>query len=346
MKTKKILLIGGGTGGHIFPLRNLIDELVKKGAEVELVVSDNTLDRKIVAENFTDLPVHFFQAGKIRRYLSWKNLTDPFLIMQSCWKALQLLKEITPDVIFFKGGFVGFPFLVAAKALFGFKGKIYSHESDISAGILTKLASQFSTQTFQSFGNNPMPLFYSPTIEKDRTPPLLSNSGDQSTNGNKILVFGGSQGAQFLNEMTMKCQDKLMKKYVMTLVAGVGKKTNICHDNFTEYEFIPTAKLAQKIHESDLIIARGGANSLFEIISTKVPSIIIPLPSVARNHQLLNAQYFSEKNLCVLLEEKNTTPETFVDTIERTMNDESLKKSLQKTTIENKANEIAQILTS
>jgi UDP-N-acetylglucosamine--N-acetylmuramyl-(pentapeptide) pyrophosphoryl-undecaprenol N-acetylglucosamine transferase len=114
---KKVLLIGGGTGGHIFPLRNLIDELVKKGAEVELIVSDSDLDKKIVAENFTNLPVHFFQAGKIRRYLSWKNFTDPFVIMKSCWKALQLLKEIHPDVIFFKGGFVGFPFLVAAKAI-------------------------------------------------------------------------------------------------------------------------------------------------------------------------------------------------------------------------------------
>ena len=114
--TKKVLLIGGGTGGHIFPLRNLIDELVKKGAEVELIVSDSDLDKKIIAENFTGLPVHFFSAGKIRRYVSWKNFTDPFKIIGSCWKALQLLKEINPDIIFFKGGFVGFPFLVARKA--------------------------------------------------------------------------------------------------------------------------------------------------------------------------------------------------------------------------------------
>ena len=72
--TKKILLIGGGTGGHIFPLRNLVDALIKKNAEVEIIVSDSPLDRKIIAENFADTSVHFFQAGKIRRYLSWKNI--------------------------------------------------------------------------------------------------------------------------------------------------------------------------------------------------------------------------------------------------------------------------------
>ena len=335
--TKKVLLVGGGTGGHIFPLRNLIDELVKKGAHVEMVVSDSALDHKIVAENFTDLPVHFFRTGKIRRYLSWKNFRDAFLIITSCWKALKILKEIQPDILFFKGGFVGFPFLVAAKSLFGFRGKIYSHESDISAGVLTKLASQFSVQTFQSFGVNPMPLFYTPLSPSQ-------NAGSQSGSGNKILVFGGSQGSEFLNEMTMKCHDKLLKKYVITLVTGVGKKTNLCHDNFTEYEFLPTKELAKKIQESDLVIARGGANSLFEIVSAKVKSIIIPLPSVARNHQLLNALYFEEKNLCAVLEEKYATPEIFIETIEKTLQNNSIKESLKHSAIRNKAKEIAEIL--
>jgi len=346
MTPKRILLIGGGTGGHIFPLRNLIDALVKKGAKVELIVSDSDLDKKIITENFTDLPVYFFHAGKIRRYLSWKNLTEPFIIMKSCWKALQLLKEIHPDVIFFKGGFVGFPFLVAAKAFFEFKGKIYSHESDISAGVLTKLASKFSIQTFQSFGTTPMPLFYSPKIENPPTPPLLSNAADHSTKGNKILIFGGSQGAAFLNDMTKRCHDKLLQKYVITLITGVGKKTDLRHDNLTKYEFLPTVELAQKIHESDLVIARGGANSLFEIIAARVPSIIIPLHSVARNHQFLNAVYFEKKNLCRLLEEKYTTPETFLSTIEKTMQDELLKKSLKESQIKNSASEIADILMS
>ncbi len=351
---KKILLIGGGTGGHIFPLRNLIDELVKKGAHVEMVVSDSPLDHQIVAENFTDLPVHFFRTGKIRRYFSWKNFIAPFLILKSCWKALQILKKMKPDVIFFKGGFVGFPFLVAAKSLFGFKGKIYSHESDISAGVLTKLAGQFSVRTFQSFGEEPMPLFYSPkseiqNLKSEIKPTPLSpsrNAGGLSGRKKRILVFGGSQGAEFLNAMTMKCHDKLLKKYAITLVTGVGKKINLCHDNFTEYEFLPTKELSQKIQESDLIVARGGANSLFEIVSAKVPSIIVPLPSVARNHQLLNAEYFAEKNLCKILEEKYITPELFLETIEKTLQNDSIKQALQHSTIRNTAREIADILAS
>ncbi len=362
---KKILLIGGGTGGHIFRLRNLVDELKNKNADVALIVSENDLGRKIIAENFTDLPVHFFRTGKIRRYLSWNNLRDIFRIIGSCWTARTLLKEINPDVIFFKGGFVGFPFLVAIKIFRCTSAKIFSHESDISVGIMTKLASRFAQQTFHSFGDNPMPLFYSSKIENGKlkmgnsssfvirnssltppTPPLSQNTGVQSVSGNKILVFGGSQGAQFLNEMTTKCHDKLLTKHKITLVTGIGKKTNLCHDNFTEYEFLPAKDLSQKIQEADLIIARGGANSLFEIIASKTPCIIIPLPSVARNHQFLNAQYFAEKNLCVLLEEKDTNPETFLETIAETLSDEELKKSLRDSKIENKAKEIAEILFS
>ena len=366
---KKVLLIGGGTGGHIFPLRNLADELLSKGASVTLIVSDSALDRKIVAENFSDLPVHFFRTGKIRRYLSWKNIRDVFRIIGSCWTARTLLKEIRPDVIFFKGGFVGFPFLIAVKLLRCTSAKIFSHESDISVGVMTKLASRFATQTFHSFGPKPMPLFYSPTstnqvenrkskIENDSsfvirnssltppTPPLLSRAGSESVSGNKILVFGGSQGAQFLNEMTMKCHDKLLTKYKVTLVTGVGKKTNTCHDNLSEYEFLPTGELSQKMRESNLVIARGGANSLFEIVSSHTPSIIIPLPSVARDHQRLNTLFFSQKNLCVLLEEKDTNPKTFLETIEKALQDETMRKALSKSDIENKAKSIAEILVS
>ena len=103
---KKVLLIGGGTGGHIVPLRNLADELLAKNCLVEVIVSDSKLDKKITKENFAEFSVHFFKTDKIRRYLSWRNISAPFKIIKSIFSAKKLLAEINPDVIFFKGGFV------------------------------------------------------------------------------------------------------------------------------------------------------------------------------------------------------------------------------------------------
>jgi len=333
----KILLIGGGTGGHILPLKPLVDELLKKKVEVKLVVANAPLDKALIKQNFQELPlknIYFFQAGKIRRYLSFQNLLDFFRIIGSFWTAKKLLQKIRPDVIFFKGGFVGFPFLIATKFLLRFKGKIYCHESDISAGILTKLASRFSDKTFSNFGTNPSPLFFTPPHQ---------GSGLKSLHKRKnILILGGSQGAEFLNKLSLHCHDNWLEKYDITLVSGKGKQIQKCHDNFHQFELLPAKEIAKKIQESDLVISRGGANSLLEIIFAQKPSIIIPLPSVARNHQFFNAQYFAKKGLCKILDQRNLTPEKFLETIEKTLEDTQIISTLKKYKLENSAQKIVE----
>ena len=158
----KALLIGGGTGGHILPLVPLMHEFKKKGVHIEAVVADAPLDRALVKQSFPDIPVHFFRAEKIRRYWSWKNILAPFAILASIHRACAVLKDVKPDIIFFKGGFVGFPFLVATRIKYR-KIALFSHESDISAGALTNLARKWCKQTFESFGTPPLPLYLSNT---------------------------------------------------------------------------------------------------------------------------------------------------------------------------------------
>lgn len=347
--TKKVLLIGGGTGGHIFPLRNLADEFKKQNIDVELVVADQKLDKKIVQENFSDINTHFFQTGKIRRYFSLHNFVDIFRIVAACWKARRWLRKINPDIIFFKGGFVGFPFLVAAKLLMRFPGKIIAHESDISAGMLTKLAKRWADLSFSNFGEHPLPLFYSPQIEHQKPkvenfPTPLSTKGAtrQSQSRKKILVFGGSQGAQFLNDVLRENLPSLLQTYEITLIAGHKKQIDFHHRYFHQKEFVSANDIAQLILVSDLIIARGGANSLFEIIAAQRPSIIIPLPSVARNHQYHNAKYFSDRNLCHILEQNSQTKSLLPKAIQEAFHDETMQKKLKEKNIHNASKEIVQ----
>ncbi len=330
--TKKVLLIGGGTGGHILPLASLLRELEKSKAGVELIVADAPLDKKLVEQSFPNATVHYFKTDKIRRYLSVKNLAAPFKIIASIFRAHSLIKKSKPSAIFFKGGFVGFPFLIAAR-VWHREIKLFSHESDLSPGALTKFASRWCHASFESFGEKPMPLFYSP--EKKLNAP-------QKSEKQKLLILGGSQGAQWINQKLEKECAELTKQFDTLLVSGQGKSISCKAKNFRQVELLPADELAQELHNSDIVISRAGANSLFEIISAKKPSIIVPLPSAARDHQTLNANWFAEKGLChVLLQ---SSENSLAGEIKKTQNDKILVENLNKSTIKNAATEIAETI--
>ncbi len=333
----KILLIGGGTGGHIIPLKNLAEELSKQKHQVEIIVSDSDLDKKITQENFPrNFKIHFFKTDKIHRYLAWQNLFAPFKIIKSIFFAKKLLSQIKPDIVFFKGGFVGFPFLMAL-FLQNFRGKIYGHESDIESGKLTKLLSQVADKVFYSFDEPPYPLFFEE--KKSAKKRKTKNKTPQ------LLVFGGSQGAQFINELIQNNLEKLTRKFEIFLVTGIGKSIspslNLDQEKFKQTEILTASELREKITESDLIVSRAGANSLFEIISAKKPSLIIPLPSAAKNHQEKNAKFFAEKGLCHIFHQGKDKNSDFYNKLIETFEDKVLRENLSKSKIQNSAKKIA-----
>ena len=338
--SKTILLIGGGTGGHIMPLKNLAEHLIKKGAEVHLIVGISALEKKIISENFSDLPelnIHYFRTGKIRRYLSFQNIKDFFIIFKSCFAARTLIKKIQPDTIFFKGGFVGFPFYVASQYLHKFKGNIYAHESDITPGALTKLLKKKAKQIFYNFGNPTTPLFF--TQEKKSS---ASNQKIQNKLPH-ILIFGGSQGAAFLNQIPLQCNNEFIEKHKITLVTGLDKKINLIHPNITQHLMLPNDQLLETIDQADLVITRGGA-SIFQILEAQKKCIIIPLPSAAQNHQTLNAEYLEQKGWVYHLKQNQDTYKKLSTKVTEILQDKKLQTTLEKINIKSEAKKIAEIL--
>jgi len=350
----RVLLVGGGTGGHIFPLYNLAESLIATGAEVHLTVNDADLDRKIVKQTFTELQttahrsplaVHYLKAHKLHYHLSAQNLLNPFRIIASFWRARKMLKQINPDAIFFKGGFVGLPILIAAKFLMSYKGKIYLHESDTSSGALTNFFGKYADQTFSNFGDNATPLFYWPSS--------FEKGGARRAEDNpQILIFGGSQGAQFINELILNNVDKLCEKYRVVLVTGPGKnhsldkrgsQSDTLAGGFKVHEFLDQKTMIEQINCSSLVIARAGA-SLFQVFAAQKKCIAIPLPSSARNHQMHNAQYFSEKGLCYLLEQNKDTQAKFLPMVEQIMEDNALGQTLSEFDVRPKADRITKAL--
>ncbi len=340
-KKQTILLVGGGTGGHILPLYSLAEACLKKGSNVHLIVNDADLDKKIIQDKFLnlkDLEIHFLKTQKIHYHFSLENFIAPFKIIVSFFRTKKLLKETNPDIVFFKGGFVGFPVLVALKHLIKFRGKIYLHDTDISTGKLTQSIGKKADKIFSNFGENPTPLFYWPKnlkVQKTKNPCP------------KILIFGGSQGAYFLNKLIIQKLGILTQKYYITLVSGPNQelpKFNSPKENFTLINFMPQDDLIKAMIESDLVICRSGG-SMFQVFAAQTPCIAVPLPTSARNHQWENAKYFEEKGYCYLLEQNADTQNKLLPTIEQVLNDPTYLKNIKDQNIQNQASKIAEIIT-
>ncbi len=356
-QSKKILLVGGGSGGHILPLYPLAQELIQKGHQVHVITSNSKLDTKIIQDNFSSLEIEHCEicTGKLRAYLSLQNISDGIKVLKAIKTAKKMLKEIQPDVIFFKGGFVGFPILKALKSQKN-KPKIFLHESDISAGRLTKHFTSIANHIFLSYPSSTIN-HQPPTIPRSCTPLFWHDPSITSKKANsenplpQILIFGGSQGAQFLNNLILKNLETLTSKYNITLVTGTNNYHEVkesiqslqptLNSNLQVHPSLPQAQLYKSIAQSDLVITRAGA-SIFQILHLKTPSILIPLPGSAREHQLHNAQYFKDQKLCHYIEQKNITNTSFLNQIEKTLHDTSIKQNLDQSHITSSEKEIAQ----
>ena len=143
---KKIVLTGGGTAGHVSPNIALIPKLKELGFEVEYIGSYEGIEKQLIEE--VGIPYHPISSAKLRRYLSMKNLSDPFKVLKGLKQAMDLLKEIKPDIIFSKGGFVSVPVAMAAKRC---KIPCIIHECDMTPGLANKIAMPFAYRVCTNF---------------------------------------------------------------------------------------------------------------------------------------------------------------------------------------------------
>lgn len=297
----KIALVGGGTAGHIIPSISVIEKLIEIDSKIEyfFVAADQELDKKNL-ENFENK--YFLPVAKLRRYFDLKNFTDIFVLFSSISKSLKILKEQKPDLVFSKGGFVAVPFCIAAKLL---KIPIVMHESDSSLGLANKIILPLSTQCWLSHpaSLNKKYLHKSYVLNLPILNSLISPASTfdfaEYINPQKrnLLVLGGSLGAEYLNTIIFDHKEEL--KHHFNIIHVVGMK-NFSEKYKKENSYIPLNYIKDlgPVYEiTDLCISRGGAGTLAELESLKIPSVIVPLTkSGSRGDQLLNAEYFVEKN--------------------------------------------------
>lgn len=318
---KRIILTGGGTAGHVTPNIALLPRLKELQYDIHYIGSYNGIEKELI-EQF-GIPYHGIATGKLRRYFSLQNFTDPFRVLKGMNEAKKLVKILKPDVIFSKGGFVSVPVVLSGKRC---RVPVIIHESDMTPGLANKLSLSAATKVCCNF---PETLELLPEGKATLTgSPIRQEllSGDKFkareflgfTSGKPvILVVGGSLGAVAVNQAVRSVLPELLKSYQVIHLCGRGKVDESLKglEGYAQFEYIKE-ELKDLFALTDIVISRAGANAICELLALHKPNLLIPLSANAsRGDQILNARSFERQGFSIVLEEEALTDSALLDAV-------------------------------
>lgn len=317
---KKIILTGGGTAGHVTPNIALVPKLEENGYQIKYIGTKDGMEKKLVSD--AGLDYEGISSGKLRRYFSLKNFTDPFRVVKGYFEAKKIMKTYQPDIVFSKGGFVTVSVVYAAHK---YKIPVIIHESDMTPGLANRLAIKKATKVCHNFPETAKHLgakavhtgspIRRELFEGSRLHAL--NLCGFSAAKPVIMVTGGSLGAENVNRLLREALPKLLETFQVAHLCGKGKVDESFSgtDGYVQFEYI-SDEMKDFFAMADLIISRAGANSICEIAALAKPNILIPLSArVSRGDQILNAKSFEKQGFSKVLDEDTATPQDLIDAV-------------------------------
>ncbi len=346
----RILFTGGGSGGHFYPIISIAEELnnlakEKRLLEVELFyMSPTPYNPGVLFENGITYKKN--SAGKFRRYFSLLNFFDLFKTGWGIVTSLLMVYQIYPDVVLGKGGYASFPTLMAAYLL---HIPTVIHESDTVPGRVNLWAGKWATRIAISYKEaaSYFPVnkvaYTGQPVRKDIAMPISSGAREFlkiEENVPVVLVLGGSQGAQKINEALLESLKHLVEKYVIIHQTG---KNNIAEvkatsevvlfdsvhkDRYKAYDYLDTLALRMASGVASVVVSRAGS-TIFEVAAWGIPSIIIPINERISHDQHSNAFAYARAGACEVIEEKNLTPNILISEIERLTTNEIEREKMK-----------------
>ena len=341
---KRIILTGGGTAGHVTPNIALLPRLKELGYDIQYIGSYTGIEKELI-EPF-GIPYHGISSGKLRRYFSVQNFTDPFRVLKGFREAHKLIRQLKPDVIFSKGGFVSVPVVLAGKRC---KVPVIIHESHMTPGLANKIAIPSAAkvccnfpETLKSLPEGKAVLTGSPIRQELLSGNKIAAMDMCHFTSDKpvILVIGGSLGAVAVNNAVREALPELLKDFQIIHLCGKGKMDESLKDveGYCQFEYIKN-ELRNLFALADIVISRAGANAICELLALHKPNLLIPLSANAsRGDQILNARSFERQGFSLVLEEEQLTKETLLAAVKnlyenRTTFINSMKNSGQQDSI-------------
>ena len=259
---KRIVLTGGGTAGHVTPNIALLPRLRELDYDIHYIGSYDGIEKKLM-EDF-EIPYYGISTGKLRRYFDVKNFSDPFRVMKGYAEAKKILKQIQPDVVFSKGGFVSVPVVRAAAAL---KIPCIIHESDMTPGLANKLCIPVASkiccnfpETLQDLPEDKAVLTGSPIREELKKGNKLAGLEFCGFTANLpvIMVIGGSLGAANVNKAVRDALPQLLEDFQVVHLCGQGKVDNLLltTKGYKQFEYVKS-ELKDLFAMADVVISRA-----------------------------------------------------------------------------------------
>ncbi len=373
MVNYRILLLGGGTGGHVYPLIAVANALKEKsqqtGVPLELMVLG---EGKFMEKAATEAELNFksILAGKLRRYFSPLTILDIFKIPIGFFQSLWHIFWFMPDVVFAKGGYASMPGAFVSKLFFI---PLFIHESDSVPGLANRILDKMAKTVFISFKSSEKYFKAGKTVLTGNPVRKELMMGDRmvarakftlNPNLKTILVAGGSQGAQKINRIILDSLVLLVKDFQIIhqcgesqfqsvktesekiIKEGQGEYADAVKANYKLYPFFDARDMALAYAAADVIISRAGASNLSEIAMLGKPVIIIPITNSSSGHQMTNTLEFSKYG-GVMIEEDNLTPHIIISQINNLLEPEkynSISEKLKTFAIPDAAEKIALML--
>lgn len=342
MSTVHITFTGGGTGGHIFPILAVAEELVKTASALGVTLRFTYVGP---ARGPIDVDIPMFQekgidVRDVNGAASGRGIMRVFVMLAGFFRSLWHLYFIMPDIIFSKGGYGAAPVLAAAVF---YRIPIFVHESDVIPGKTNALSARFAKRIAVSFAEttkffpqkktvvlgNPMRTIFLTAVAQQEAKERLGLVAERKT----VFVVGGSQGAKALNDVILDILPYLLKEYQVIHQCGarnfgdVQKEASFTLEGlgreygayYKVYGFLSEENLRDAYSASDIVVSRAGSGSIFELAAQEKPAILIPFRFAAQNHQRANAYAYAETGAALVLEEENFTPHILLAEIKKVL---------------------------
>ena len=350
----KIVITGGGTGGHFYPLIAVADKVFDLAQDKRLLkpevyyLADKPYDAQLLHRKGIEFQKIY--AGKARRYFSLKNISDMFKMVYGVVDTLVIMFKLYPDVVFTNGSYVAFPVLTAAKIL---RIPIFLHASDAipSRTILTasKKARKISiafpeAAEYLPKDDKKVALIGNPIRDDILTP--LTNGAHEflelDYNIPTVFIIGGSSGARIMNDAIVDALPQLLLDY--NVIHQIGKQNYketkgradvVIYDHpfknrYKPYAYLDTLAIRMSAGAADVIVSRAGGGSISEIAQWHKPSIVIPIPGKISRDQEKNAFSYARFDATVVMKQQNLSANLLISEITRILTNQNVKDEMTK----------------
>lgn len=318
---KRIVLTGGGTAGHVTPHMSLIPQLQARGYDIHYIGTRAGIEHEMMA-SLVGITYHAIQSGKLRRYFSLRNLTDPFRVLWGAVQSLILMLRLRPSVCFSKGGFVSVPVVFAAWLC---RVPTLCHESDLTPGLANRICARFASRVATTFPQCAKVLGSKGVCTGAPLRPELFEGQRQAGlaqagfDGEKpvLLVTGGSLGAQAVNQCLRQALPQLLPHMDVIHLCGKGNLEEGRADTkgYYQVEFL-SQQMPNALAAADIVLSRAGSNTLSELLALHKPMLLVPYPlGASRGDQIENAACYQKLGLARVLPQEEMTASTLAQAL-------------------------------